>query len=114
MRSSEGGRGRLDRAHHQAGRGGAAGSAWAIGTELNLVPRLAKGEPGQAHVCLDPVICLCSTMYRIHLAHFVWAMEELVEASVVNRIQVDAQTAAPWARVALERMLALPGKSHRD
>jgi quinolinate synthase len=80
------------------------GSVWAVGTEINLVSRLAKEHPDKTVFCLDPVICPCSTMYRIHPAYLAWVMEGLVDGRVVNRIQVDADT-AHWARVSLERML---------
>ena len=90
-----------------------AGSSWAIGTELNLVSRLAKAHPDKNIVFLDRNVCYCSTMNRIDLPHFVWAMESLVEGVVVNRIEVDPQT-EQQALVALQRMLDLPGKSHRD
>ena len=84
------------------------GSKWAIGTEINLVHRLAKEHPEQFIFCLDPIVCPCSTMYRIHPAYLAWVMEELVDGRVVNRIQVDQGTAG-WARVALERMLEVSG-----
>jgi quinolinate synthase len=84
------------------------GSAWAIGTELNLVKRLALANPDKEIVYLDKTVCYCSTMNRIDLPHLVWALESLVEGTVVNRIEVDPDT-AQWARVALDRMLALPG-----
>jgi quinolinate synthase len=90
-----------------------AGSAWAIGTELNLVKRLAAAHPDKRIVFLDKTVCYCSTMNRIDLPHFVWAMEALVDGTVVNRIEVDPET-EKWALVALERMLALPGKTARD
>jgi quinolinate synthase len=90
-----------------------AGSSWAIGTELNLVQRLANAHPDKNIVFLDRNVCYCSTMNRIDLPHFVWAMESLVEGVVVNRIEVDPQTEQE-ALVALQRMLDLPGKSHRD
>lgn len=80
------------------------GTTWAIGTEINLVSRLAKENPDKTVFCLDPVICPCSTMYRIHPAYLAWVMEELAEGRVVNEIKVDADT-AHWARVALQRML---------
>jgi quinolinate synthase len=80
------------------------GSVWAVGTEINLVSRLAKEHPDKTVFCLDPVICPCSTMYRIHPAYLAWVMEALVDGRVVNRIQVDPDT-AHWARVSLERML---------
>jgi quinolinate synthase len=86
------------------------GSSWAIGTELNLVRRLATQHPDKQISFLDRTICYCSTMNRIDLPHLVWALESLVEDRVVNRITVDADT-AHWARVALDRMLALPGVS---
>ncbi len=85
-----------------------AGSAWAIGTELNLVNRLAEEHPDKSIVFLDKTVCYCSTMNRIDLPHFVWAMENLVAGNVVNRIEVDPDT-QKWARVALQRMLDLPG-----
>jgi quinolinate synthase len=84
-----------------------AGSAWAVGTELNLVGRLAQEHPDKTVVFLNEKVCFCATMNRIDLPHLVWALEELVEGRVVNRIQVDPDT-AHWARVALDRMLALP------
>ncbi|WP_028658874.1 quinolinate synthase NadA [Nocardioides insulae] len=86
-----------------------AGSAWAIGTELNLVKRLADRHPDKRIMFLDRTVCYCSTMNRIDLPHFVWAMEELVKGNVVNRIEVDADT-EHHAKVALQRMLDLPGK----
>jgi quinolinate synthase len=90
-----------------------AGSAWAVGTELNLVKRLASEHPDKRIVFLDKTVCYCSTMNRIDLPHFVWAMESLVDGVVVNQIEVDAETER-WAKVALDRMLALPGKTHKD
>jgi quinolinate synthase len=81
-----------------------AGSTWAVGTEINLVSRLAKEHPDKTVFCLDPVICPCSTMYRIHPSYLAWVMEALVDGRVINRIQVDPDTAR-WARVSLERML---------
>jgi quinolinate synthase len=84
-----------------------AGSTWAIGTELNLVSRLAKAHPDKAIVFLDKTVCFCSTMNRIDLPHLVWSLESLVEGRVVNRIEVDPATAAD-ARKALDQMLALP------
>jgi quinolinate synthase len=90
-----------------------AGSIWAIGTELNLVKRLATEHSDKRIVFLDKNVCYCSTMNRIDLPHFVWAMESLVEGVVVNQITVDPDTERD-ALVALQRMLDLPGKSHRD
>ena len=85
-----------------------AGTSWAVGTELNLVKRLAQQHPDKTVVFLDKTVCFCATMNRIDLPHLVWAMENLVEGHVVNRIEVDPDT-AHWAHVALDRMLALPG-----
>jgi quinolinate synthase len=86
-----------------------AGSKWAIGTELNLVRRLADryADQGKEVVFLDRTVCFCSTMNRIDLPHLVWALESLVEGRVVNRIQVEQET-EKYAKLALERMLALP------
>ena len=82
-----------------------AGSTFAIGTEINLVQRLAAEYPQHTIFCLDPVVCPCSTMYRIHPGYVAWVLEELVEGRVVNRITVPDSVAEP-ARLALERMLA--------
>ncbi len=82
-----------------------AGTIWAVGTEINLVKRLADEHPDQTIFCLDPIVCPCSTMYRIHPAYLAWVLEELVAGRVINQVSVDAAT-AEWAKVALERMLA--------
>ncbi|GAB3268233.1 quinolinate synthase NadA [Microbacterium lacusdiani] len=82
-----------------------APTTFAIGTEINLVQRLAAQHPQHTILCLDPVVCPCSTMYRIHPGYLAWTLEELVAGRVVNRITVADEVAAP-ARVALERMLA--------
>jgi quinolinate synthase len=84
-----------------------AGSIWAVGTELNLVKRLATSNPDKKVLFLDKTICYCSTMNRIDLPHLVWAMESLAAGKVVNQIKV-ADGIARDAKVALERMLALP------
>ncbi|WP_346777259.1 quinolinate synthase NadA [Streptomyces sp. HNM0575] len=86
-----------------------AGSKWAVGTELNLVRRLADrfADEDKEVVFLDRTVCFCSTMNRIDLPHLVWALESLVDGKVVNRIEVDAET-EKFAKLALERMLALP------
>jgi quinolinate synthase len=84
-----------------------AGSAWAVGTELNLVKRLAQLHPDKTVVFLDRTVCFCSTMNRIDLPHLVWTLESLVEGRVVNRIEVDPGVARD-AKLALDRMLALP------
>jgi quinolinate synthase len=84
-----------------------AGTTWAVGTEINLVNRLQKEMPGKTIFCLDPVICPCSTMYRVHPAYLLWTLERLVRGEVVNQITVDQATRAE-ALVALDRMLAVP------
>jgi quinolinate synthase len=83
------------------------GSKWAVGTELNLVQRLANRYTDREIYFLDKTVCYCSTMNRIDLPHLVWAMESAVSGRVVNVVKVD-ETTAHHARVALERMLALP------
>lgn len=85
----------------------APGSKWAIGTELNLVQRLANENPDKEVVFLDKTVCYCSTMNRIDLPHLVWTLESLVEGNIVNQIKVEKET-AKFAKVALDRMLALP------
>lgn len=88
------------------------GSKWAIGTELNLVKRLADAHPDKQISFLDRNVCYCSTMNRIDLPHLVWALESLVAGTVPNVISVDAET-EKWAKVALQRMLDLPGRTAR-
>jgi quinolinate synthase len=90
-----------------------AGSSWAIGTELNLVQRLGRARPDLDIAFLDRNVCYCSTMNRIDLPHLVWALESLVDGVVVNRVTVEPETER-WAKIALQRMLDLPGRSHRD
>ena len=84
-----------------------AGSTWAIGTELNLVQRLANENPDKQIVFLDKAVCYCSTMNRIDLPHLVWAMESLVSGRLINQIKVEDEV-AKYAKVALDQMLALP------
>ncbi len=86
----------------------APGSSWAVGTELNLVRRLAREHPDKQVVFLDNTVCYCSTMNRIDLPHLVWSLENLAAGRVVNQIEVDPDV-AHFARVALDQMLALPG-----
>jgi quinolinate synthase len=87
-----------------------AGSQWAVGTEINMVNRLAAEHPDKLIFCLDPVICPCSTMYRIHPAYLAWVLEALVDGRVLNEITVpDGVKSA--ARVALGRMLSLPAET---
>ena len=84
----------------------APGSAWAVGTEISLVNRIAQQNPDKTVFCLDSVVCPCSTMYRIHPAYLSWVLDGLNEGVVVNRITVDDRT-ADEARVALDRMLSI-------
>jgi quinolinate synthase len=91
----------------------APGTAWAVGTELNLVRRLAQHRPDLQIHFLERNVCFCSTMNRIDLPHLVWSMEQLVAGRMVNRIVVDEQVAHD-ARLALDQMLALPGDTRRD
>ncbi|HWC09711.1 MAG TPA: quinolinate synthase NadA [Acidimicrobiales bacterium] len=82
------------------------GSVLGIGTEVHLVRRLATEHPDRTVVSLDPIVCPCSTMFRIDPPHLAWCLENLVEGRVVNQVTVDRDTAES-ARVALERMLAI-------
>jgi quinolinate synthase len=84
-----------------------SGTAFAIGTELNLVRRLALRHPDKPITFLDRTVCYCSTMNRIDLPHLVWSLESLVNGDVVHQITVDPETAM-HARTALDQMLALP------
>ncbi len=88
----------------KAVQGAEPGSKWAIGTEINLVSRLAKENPDRTVVCLDEDICPCSTMYRIHPSFLLWVLERLVAGEVVNQVVVPPEIAEP-ALLALERML---------
>ena len=83
-----------------------AGTAWGIGTEINMVSRLAKENPDKEIFCLDPVVCPCATMYRIHPAYVLWVLEGLVAGLMINRIEVPVATKAN-ARLALDRMLEI-------
>jgi quinolinate synthase len=83
-----------------------AGTKWAIGTELHLVNRLKQEHPEQEIHFLSPVVCMCSTMYRINLAHLCWSLENLAAGTPVNIVRVDEQTHR-WSWVALQRMLDL-------
>jgi quinolinate synthase len=84
------------------------GSSFAIGTEIHLVNRLAKrfADKGKLVMTLDDTGCLCTTMYRISPQHLAWALENLMEGRVVNRIRV-AEDVKHWAKVALDRMLEI-------
>ena len=89
------------------------GTTWAIGTELNLVKRLAATHPDQEIAFLEQHVCYCATMNRIDLPHLVWALENLAQGHVVNQIVVDPET-EHYAKVALQRMLDLPGETAKD
>jgi len=82
------------------------GSVIGVGTEIHLVQRLDNETPDKTVVSLDPLVCPCSTMFRVDAAHLCWVLENLVEGRVVNQITVDEET-SKWAKVALERMLAI-------
>jgi quinolinate synthase len=83
------------------------GTAWTVGTELNMVNRLARdAAPGRRVVSLDDCVCVCSTMFRIDPPHLLWALESLAEGRVVNRVSVPEPTAR-HARIALDRMLEI-------
>lgn len=84
-----------------------AGTTWAVGTEINLCNRLDKELPHKRVFCLDPVICPCSTMYRVHPAYVLWSLQHLAAGEVVNRITVAPETKRD-AQIALDRMLAVP------
>jgi quinolinate synthase len=83
-----------------------AGTTWAIGTEINLVSRLAHEHPDKSIFCLDPQICPCSTMYRIHPSFLAWTLENLADGNVVNQVSVPEPTRGN-ARIALDRMLTV-------
>jgi len=84
----------------------APGSKWAVGTELNLVARLAAQNPDKEIVFLDKTVCYCSTMNRIDLPHLVWSLESVANGHLVNHIQVDERV-AHYSKLALQQMLAL-------
>ncbi|MBC9226717.1 quinolinate synthase NadA [Aeromicrobium sp. 636] len=88
-----------------------SGSVIAVGTEINMVNRLAAEHPDKTIFCLDPVVCPCSTMYRIHPGYLAWVLDGLVEGEVRNEIVVDPDVAT-HAKVALERMLAALPQDH--
>jgi quinolinate synthase len=88
----------------QAVSGAPPGSVIAVGTEIHMVQRMAREHPDKTIVSLDPLVCPCSTMFRIDAPHLAWCLDRIVERHPVNRITVDPDT-AEWARVALQRML---------
>lgn len=83
-----------------------SGTSWAIGTEISFVNRLAKENPSKNVFCLDPVVCPCSTMYRIHPAYLAWVLDALIAGVVVNEIKVEPEI-AEYSRIALEAMLTV-------
>ena len=80
------------------------GSSWAVGTEINLVNRLARDNPDKKVYCLDSVVCPCATMYRIHPAYLLWVLEGIMAGLAINRIRVSDQDRR-FSRVAVDRML---------
>jgi quinolinate synthase len=85
-----------------------AGSAWGIGTEINLVTRLARENPDKTVFCLDPIVCPCATMYRIHPAYLLWVLEGLMAGLIINKVHVP-EPARSEAHSALQRMLEIGG-----
>jgi quinolinate synthase len=83
-----------------------AGAALGVATEIHMVQRMAHEHPDKTVVSLDPLVCPCSTMFRIDAPHLAWCLDELIEGRMVNQIVVDPATSR-WARVALERMLEI-------
>jgi quinolinate synthase len=83
-----------------------AGAVLAVGTEIHMVRRMATEHPDKTIFSLDPLICPCSTMFRIDEPHLAWCLDALVRGEIVNRITVDEATAA-GARLALSRMLEI-------
>ena len=84
-----------------------AGSVWAVGTEIHLVNRLAKQlAPGRTVFTLDPMGCLCSTMFRVSPNHLLWVLEGLLAGQVHNRISVPDRE-KQWTHIALDRMLSI-------
>jgi len=83
-----------------------SGTVFGIGTEINLVNRLARENPDKTVFCLDPVVCPCATMYRIHPSFLLWFLENLLQGKVVNRITVPEPVRSE-ARLALDRMLSV-------
>lgn len=84
------------------------GSTWAIGTEINMVNRLRDENPGKRVFCLDPVVCPCATMYRIHPAYVLWVLEGIMAGVGINVVQVDVDIKRD-ASVAIDRMLEVAG-----
>ena len=85
-----------------------AGTSWGVGTEISMVHRLAADNPDKDIFCLDPVVCPCATMYRIHPAYVLWVLEGIMAGLAINRVEVEPETQRN-ARIALERMLEIAG-----
>jgi quinolinate synthase len=83
-----------------------AGTAWAVGTEVNLVNRLTHTYTDKRVQYLSGLVCMCATMYRIDLVHLAWTLENLVQGCVVNQVRVTPEV-AEGAKAALDRMLAI-------
>ena len=83
------------------------GTKWGIGTEINLVKRLASQNPDKEIFCLDPIVCPCATMYRIHPAYLLWVLDGIAAGLVINQVEVDFEIKVN-SKIALERMLNLP------
>ena len=84
----------------------AAGSVWAVGTELNLVNRLKRDLTDKKVFFLSSTVCQCATMFRIDAAHLCWAMEHLADGHMVNHITVPKDDKR-WAKIALDRMMSV-------
>ena len=82
------------------------GSVWGIGTEINLVKRLSLENPDKDIFCLDPIVCPCATMYRIHPAYLLWVLDGIAAGLVINQVEVDFETKVN-SKIALDRMLEL-------
>ena len=81
-------------------------TTWAVGTEINLVKRLAEKNPDKKIYCLDSMVCPCSTMYRIHPAYLLWVLEGLIAGFLINKIEVSDHD-RKYSRIAVDRMLNL-------
>tara|TARA_R110002051_G_scaffold143141_1_gene216162 strand:+ start:865 stop:1170 length:306 start_codon:yes stop_codon:yes gene_type:complete len=83
-----------------------SGTSWGIGTEINMVNRLAHDNPDKEIFCLDPIVCPCATMYRIHPAYILWVLEGILAGVAINRIEVSSSE-KDNSLIALNRMLQL-------
>ena len=83
------------------------GSKWGVGTEINLVKRLASQNPDKEIFCLDPIVCPCATMYRIHPAYLLWVLDGIAAGLVINQVEVENEKKIN-SKIALDRMLNLP------